>query len=98
MHVSRLDGSWNETDSDFKVRFPSSSELFANDMMPKDQLTTANDIDCKMALTVIESQSDDIHINRLTLSFSLVKHSEAVSMMILRQLESWKLQNSKRKE
>ena len=54
MHVSRLDGSWNETDSDFKVRFPSSSELFANDMMPKDQLTTANDIDCKMALTVIE--------------------------------------------
>ena len=53
MHVSKMEGSWNETDSDFKQKFSSSTDLFDNQMMPKEKITTANDIDLQIALTVI---------------------------------------------
>ena len=64
MHVSKLEGSWNETSSDFKLKFPSSTDLFDNQMMPKEKLSVANDIDLKMAITVSARGSFSLCINQ----------------------------------
>ena len=63
MHVSKLEGSWNETSSDFKLRFPSSTNLFTNQMMPKDSLTIASDMDLKLAVTVSHSEKQRLRTN-----------------------------------
>ena len=64
MHVSKLEGSWNETSSDFKLKFPSSTDLFDNRMMPKEKLSVANDIDLKMAVTVSDKGNLFVCLNQ----------------------------------
>ena len=82
MHVSKLEGSWNETGSDFKLRFPSSTDLFTNQMMPKDSLTIASDMDLKLAVTVSRSGKQQLRTNK---SASLETRLEAKTTMTLQQ-------------
>ena len=52
MHVSKLDGSWNETSDDLKFNFQDTSDIFSNRMMPGENIAAASDLDLKMAITV----------------------------------------------
>ena len=52
MHVSDMEGSWNHTSEEMKLKFKDSSHMFANKMMPKESITAASDLDLKMAITV----------------------------------------------
>ena len=88
MHVTDMEGSWNHTSDESKCKFSDSSQIFANNMMPKESITAASDLDLKMAITVSE-----IFITIGHLLFSLGSRLGAVIMMTLRLLESLKLQN-----
>ena len=89
MHVTDMEGSWNHTSDDSKCKFTDSSQIFANNMMPKESITAASDLDLKMAITVSEIPNAIGH-----LLFSLGSRSGAVIMMIMRRSESQKLRNS----